>query len=170
MTVTIPETSPTRYIGGMGALNLNSDGCTGDWHSIETFYRPTENHTRSFISGSGCATDTTALLGEAGIFECSALLDEMKIPHAEGPAYAATHARAIADLVIDAALRGKYANYLRLDDFMPRISDKQSVFDLLAMALPKLTLPQQQLVSSWQQEHANLANREEIAEGRPPAF
>ncbi|WP_323094408.1 hypothetical protein [Aeromonas hydrophila] len=69
----IPATSlrPLRYIGGMAALNLPSATGTGDWHFWQTFERERRHRSRSFISGAGCLTDTTALLGDAGIYEAS---------------------------------------------------------------------------------------------------
>lgn len=148
--IDIPETSPLRYLGGMAALNLPSATGTGDWHMEQTFFRQRQTRSRSFISGVGCATDTTALLGDTGVFDCTALVDELKIPHAAGPVYAASHARAIADLVLAAVMRGEPADFVCLDDFMPRAADKQQVFDLLAMAMPHLPAAQQQEVRKWQ--------------------
>lgn len=98
----IPATSlhPLRYIGGMAALNLPSSTGTGDWHFWQTFERERRHRSRSFISGAGCATDTTALLGDAGIYEASELLRTLGIRFEGGTAYAASHARACADLVL----------------------------------------------------------------------
>ena len=135
----IPATSPLRYIGGMAALNLPSPTGTGDWHMEQTFFRQREHRSRSFISGVGCPTDTTHILGEAGVYDCTAVLDELGIPHESAVAYAANHARAIADLVLAAVLRGESPAFVVLDDWMPRDSDKQQVFDLLAKALGHLT-------------------------------
>src|SRR5260363_411575 len=57
----IPETSPSRYLSGIAALNIPSTRGTGDWHLIETFFRPRQQHSRLFVSGIGCETDTTPL-------------------------------------------------------------------------------------------------------------
>ena len=77
----IPATSlhPLRYIGGMAALNLPSPTGTGDWHFGQTFERERKHRSRSFISGAGCLTDTTCLLGDAGIYEASELLRTLGI-------------------------------------------------------------------------------------------
>jgi len=145
----IPETTPQRYLSGVAALNLPSTNGTGDWHLIETFFKPKQKHSRLFIAGVGCAGDTTSLLGERGVFECSSLLDELKIPHPTGPAYAANHARAIADMVLVAILDGGSPDFVQLDDWMPGDDDKQAVIELLNYAMPKLNAEQQQKVIAW---------------------
>lgn len=147
--VTIPHTSSFRYLGGMAALNLPSPSGTGDWHLEQTFFRQREKRSRSFISGVGCATDTTALLGDAGIYDCTHIITDLNIPHESEPVFAASHARAIADLVISSILRGVAPNNIQLDDWMPRDTDKQAVFDLLSMAAKHLTEGQQGLMLVW---------------------
>jgi hypothetical protein len=154
VAVTIPATSPFRYLGGMAALNLPSPTGTGDWHMEQTFFRSRETRSRSFISGVDCATDTTPILGDAGVFDCTDLLDELRIPHVNGSVYAANHARATADLVLSAVLRDESPDFVRLDDWMPRNSDKQEVFDLLAIALKQLRPTQQQKLLAWQNKNA----------------
>jgi hypothetical protein len=146
----VPLTSPLQYPDGKAALNLPSPTGTGDWHMGQSFFRKREKLSRSFISGVGCATDTTALLGNAGVFDCKALLDELKIAHAGDTVYAANHARAIADLALGAVMRGESPAFVRLDDYMPRDSDRQQVFDLLAVAMRGLPEDQQQKVYAWQ--------------------
>jgi hypothetical protein len=138
----------------MGALNLpTGDGRTGDWHMIETFFRSSENKTRSFISGSGCETDTIWLLGQLGIFNCTEVIEKLKIPHAQGMVFAATHERAIADLVLDAVLCEKSPDYLRLDDWMPSDSDKQKVFSLLNIAMGKIEPSKRQRIEAWKEKN-----------------
>ena len=66
--ITVPATSRLRYLGGMAALNLPSPTGTGDWHMEQTFFRQRDKRSRSFISGVGCPTDTTPLLGDAGVY------------------------------------------------------------------------------------------------------
>lgn len=152
----IPKTSQDCYLSGMAALNLPSATGTGDWHQVETF-RPRQQRSRCFVVGEGCEADTRDYLGSLGIFECSALLDELQIDYPAGPVYAASHARAIADLVLVAVISGGSPEFVTLDDWMPRESDKQEVYDLLAIALPKLTPVQQQIIESWQQKQ-NISN------------
>ncbi|HGY2327138.1 TPA: hypothetical protein ACNVQ0_006485 [Pseudomonas aeruginosa] len=148
----IPATHlhPLRYIGGMAALNLPSSTGTGDWHFWQTFERERRHRSRSFISGAGCATDTTALLGDAGIYEVSELLRTLGIRFEGGTAYAASHARACADLVLAAVMRGLSPDFVTLDDWMPREIDKQAVHCLIDRALPRLDATQAEAVKAWQ--------------------
>lgn len=150
----ISETSPQRYLSGMAALNIPSSKGTGDWHLIETFFRPHQQRSRLFIAGAGCEADTTPLLADQGVFECSAILNEWGIPHPPGTVYAATHARAIADMVLVCVLDGSHADYVELDDWMPRNEDKQAVFDLLDMAMQYLTLEQKSRVTVWKTKNS----------------
>ena len=113
--ITIPATSRQHYLGGMAALNLPSPTGTGDWHMEQTFFRVREKCSRSFISGVGCLTDTTAILGDAGVYDCTAVLDELGITHESAVAYAANHARATSDLVLAAVLRGESPDFVVLD-------------------------------------------------------
>lgn len=152
--VTIPATSRLHYLGGMAALNLPLPTGTGDWHMEQTFFRPRERRSRSFISGVGCPTDTTEILGDLGVYDCTAVLDELGIPHESTIAYAANHARATADLILAAVLRGESPDFVVLDDWMPRDNDKQQVFDLLAKALEHLTQEQQEKVLEWERKNA----------------
>lgn len=78
------------------------------------------------------------------------MLDELQIHHPEGPVYAATHTRAIADLVLVAVITGGSPEFVTLDDWMPTPANKKEVFDLLAIALPKLIPAQQQIIERWQ--------------------
>src|SRR3981081_1884443 len=97
----IPNTSPTRYLSGVVALNIISEKGTGDWHQ-DLFLRPRAKVARSFIIERGQAVDPSALLGTVGISDASGMLAAMHVPHPDGPVYAASHARAIADLVLGA--------------------------------------------------------------------
>lgn len=153
--LTIPETSLDRYLGGMAALNLPTAIGTGDWHQVQTFFRPRRRLSRSFISGIGCQTDTTALLGRAGIVDCTQVVERLHIPHLGARVLAATHARAVADLVLAAVQRGESPEFVDLDDYMPRPEDKCEVFDLLQMAAAKLSECARQQVVAWRTKNAD---------------
>lgn len=147
--IIIPPTSKLTYIGGMAALNLPSSTGTGDWHQEQTFFHSRTKRSRSFISGKGCPTDTLEMLGDAGIYDCTSVLKVLGIPHEGTTAFAASHARATADLVLDAVMRGESPDFAVLDDWMPRTSDKQEVIELLAKALERLTPEQQATIRAW---------------------
>lgn len=153
MPITIPPTTKFRYIGGMAALNLPSPKGTGDWHMEQTFFRERKIRSRSFISGSGCETDTNAIFGDEGIYNCTSLLDELGIPHESEIAYAASHARATADLVVSSVLNGSSPDFVVLDDWMPRDDDKREVFDLIERSLGHLNREQKNKVLEWKRKN-----------------
>ncbi|RMS04957.1 hypothetical protein ALP73_200145 [Pseudomonas coronafaciens pv. garcae] len=145
----IPATSKLIYLGGMAALNLPSATGTGDWHMHQTFFRPRQSFSRSFISGKGCATDTLDMLGDSGIYDCTSILKSLGIPHEGTNAFAANHARATADIVLDAVMRGGSPDFVVLDDWMPRLSDKHEVLKLLHKAQEFLIIEQQAVLHAW---------------------
>lgn len=116
---------------------------------IETFFRPRKTLSRLFVAGVGCEDDTTSLLSDLGVFECSSILDQYNIPHPEGAVYAATHARAIADMVLITILDDGSPDFIRLDDWMPSDEDKQAVFDLLEVAMKKMNESDKDMVAGW---------------------
>lgn len=151
--VTIPITSRHRYIGGMAALNIPSIRGTGDWHMEQTFFRPRNSRSRSFISGEGCLTNTLSILGDSGVFECSEQLKELGIPYEGECVYAANHARAIADLVLGAIMRGVSADFVVLDDWMHEEKDKCDVFDLLETSMQGICDENRIKVIEWMDEN-----------------
>lgn len=152
--ITIPATAKGRYLGGMAALNLPSLSGTGDWHFEQTFFRPRSKRSRSFISGQGCPTDTNSFLGDEGIYDCTNILLKLGIPYERSPVYAANHARAIADLVLDAIMRDHSPDFVVLDDWMPRNTDKQQVFGMLVKAIKCLSTQQKKQVLDWRKRNS----------------
>lgn len=95
------------------------------------------------------------MLGDAGIHDCTAILDDLEISHAEGPAFAASHGPECADLVpLSTVMSGGSPNYVRLDDWMLCESDKIDVFDLLAIAIKQLPAEQQEKVVARENKYA----------------
>jgi len=146
-------TTPRRYISGITALNIPSAKGTGDWHQTETFLRPASRNPRLYLAGDGCEWDTSSFFGDRGIFECSTVLKLYGIPCPVVSVYAATHARAIADMVIVTILDGGTPDHIHLDDFMPRDSDKEEVFGVLDLAVDKLGSDEKQKVLEWKLEN-----------------
>ena len=151
--------SPSLYISGFRALNTQDyEYNTGDWHNIETWFHPQSQIKRYNIVGVGQELDTTPYLSSRGVFESSELFGKMGIPKFAKTVYCATHARAIADLVIAEAFFAEPYNGTKLfrkmqladfDDFMCSPADKQRVYDLLEIAIPKLPEEQASHVSEW---------------------
>ena len=135
--------SPSLYISGKRALNvLDSQNQTGDWHSYDAWHRPNACVGLYQVVGKGCQLDTTPYLGDLGVFHANELVyEKMGLPYFGDAVYCATHARAIADLVI--------AEAFFTPPFMDTAEDKQKVYDLLQIAIPKLPKAQSDHVSEW---------------------
>jgi hypothetical protein len=158
--LSIPKTSPTRYLSGIVALNILSDRGTGDWHQ-DIFTQPPSTPPRSFIIEKGTDVDPIGLLGTNGIYDASGMLDAMHVPHPDGPVYAASHARAIADLVLSAVLRGESPDFVGLDDWMPRDEDKSEVLCLLDEAAQHLELQHVDPIEAWVERNGGTLHRRE---------
>lgn len=151
--------SPSLYISGFRALNTQDyEYHTGDWHNVETWFHPKSRIKRYNIVGIGQELDTVPYLGSVGVFESSEVFAKMGIPKFADTVYCATHARAIADLVIAEAFFATPYHGTKLfrkmqltdfDDFMSTPADKQRVYDLLQIAIPKLPKAQSDHVSAW---------------------
>ena len=76
---TIPETSPTRHISGMAALNIISARGTGGGYELGAFLKPRKNTPRAFLWGQGESINPLPYLGFDGIFDCGPLLRRMGV-------------------------------------------------------------------------------------------
>lgn len=148
-TITIPATSKSRYLSGLSALNLPSLAGTGDWHMTETFFIPRKKRSLSFICGDGCAVNTNDIFSDAGIYDCTEILDKLRIRHESIIAYAASHARAIVDLLVGAIVRCQRTDHVVLEDWMPGKENSKEVHDLLSMTAGHLTTEQDKALQNW---------------------
>lgn len=154
LAYTIPETSPTCYISGVAALNIISGRGTGDWHEIRNFLRPRKRVPSEFLVEKNSAFDPFPYFGNDGIFECGSVLQRMGVLHEIKLVYAATHARAIADMVLGCVLSNESPEFIALDDWMPKESDKREVRNLLARAEKRLKPREVAAMQAWY-EHAS---------------
>lgn len=149
----LPRLCEGCYLGGMAALNLPLPEGTGDWHMWQTFFRFQKRRSRSFICGPGCLTNTNMFFGLEGIYDCTSTLDLLRIPYECSPVYAADHTRAVSDLVLDAVLQGSSPDFVVLDDWMPRDTDKIKVFELLYKSYPYLSECDCSALRQWEVEN-----------------
>jgi hypothetical protein len=87
-----------------------------------------------------------------GVIDVTSILKQMGKPEFAPIVYAASHARAIADMVICNALEGKIFSSVTLqdlDDWMPSNEDKERVYSLLHIALNRLPESAAILVQQW---------------------
>lgn len=151
----IPKIAQGCYLGGMAALNLPSPEGTGDWHFEQTFFRCRNRLSRSFISGKGCATDTTWIFGLEEIYDCTNTLDSMRVLYEAAPVYAASHSRAIADMVLDAIIRRESPDFIVLDDWMPFESSKAKVATLLKRTHAHLKPDELEALFLWESKQVS---------------
>jgi hypothetical protein len=98
--VTIPETTPSRYITGIAALNLPApEGTNGDWHFSTVFYSNDDEPAELQLAGDGEALNTNHIYGQYGIYECSAAMGRTGLDVPTGNVYSANHFRAILDML-----------------------------------------------------------------------
>jgi hypothetical protein len=157
----IPATAPRRYLSGMAALNVLSEDGTGDSHPYQFLRGGSARRPRTFLVEDGMDIDAIAILGDAGIYNCAAVLDRMGVPHPPGPVWSGEHHRAIADMVLVAVACGEDPSFVALDDWMPRDADKASVFNLLRAAMEQLAPTNRDAVRAWMDE-----NREGLSASR----
>ena len=141
---TIPHTSEQNYITGKAALNVpNPDGSFADWHFDEVFLSG-----RGKIRVAGKDTPPTLdLLGSYGIRECSGVLRRfgVSVP-TEEKIYAASHVRAILDMVLSSIVKHKQADHVTALDLIDRDEEitelksqvqalKQKITDQISLSL-----------------------------------
>lgn len=145
--------SPDMYISGGRAMNIiDTVHLTGDWHTIE-MWSPGMRICPVHLMGKDAVDglDTSKYFGYDSIFRADDVLASMGSKY--NNIFAATHPRAIADLVTYfAANKGKPekvvdADYL--DDTMPAESDKQRVYDLISAGIPKMPSTLANKVNDW---------------------
>jgi hypothetical protein len=155
---TIPDTSETAYITGATALNIpTEEGDFSDWHFTETFLRG-KAHLR--IAGQDSA-DTSPILGNYGIRECSNLLRRygVDIPE-EKKVYSADFVRALLDLVYTNILENRIPEHLRVDEVLDDESQQASFFkklqELKSHVQNQVHLS---LMNQWESKQINLMNQ-----------
>lgn len=148
----LKQTSAKFYLSGLAALNLPSHSGSGDWHFQSVF---SENgYTRGFYAGIGAEINTNSLYESNGIEECSQALKNLGIEFDGDEAYAATHPRAIADLLADTLHRGRQANFIVLDDWLNESQDLLKLNLLLDKLSNNLTAAQLRLLECWKNRNS----------------
>lgn len=161
--VLVPETSFTWYLSGDGALNIHDEEPTGDWHAVNTFFdrRLTPDDEPVFMAGErpeGCpepygrpriVLNTNDLFGRHGLVDRTQEARGQNIRFLGERLIAASHARAIADLVMWSVRKGNSAKHVVLDDFMPTKEHKKRVHDLFEMVADRLTPQETTGLKTW---------------------
>ena len=160
-TAVFPETSPTRYLTGMVALNIPAPEKTGgDWHFWGIFDSPCfpDNLT---MAGEGLEWNTNALFGDYGIHECSDSLRCRGISLPEGTrVYSANHYRAILDMLASSVSKGQVPRHLAISDWLDTGEHLKTFFLLLDRFFDRFSPSEQNLVSVWIESQCRPSHRE----------
>jgi hypothetical protein len=146
-----PHTSERNYITGKAALNVpNEDGSFADWHFDEVFLSG-----RGKIRIAGQDTpETAALLGNYGIRECGGVLRRFGVSlPTNDKVYAATHIRAILDMVLYSIANQRPPEHVTVHDMLDAPEDvaelQTQVKTLQGKITDKITLS---LLTQWAQK------------------
>jgi hypothetical protein len=146
----LPHTSFEHYITGKAALNVpNPDGSFADWHFDEVFL---SDRGKIRIAGVS-AQSTSAVLGDYGIRECSATLRRfgVAVPDAER-VYAASHIRAILDMVLASLAKGKLPAHVIANEFLDSENDLAELkAKVRELKLKLADQPSLSLLHQWEQ-------------------
>ena len=88
---TFPKTTPKRYLSGLAALNLPHGINSDERREIKISLHPEDPLNELTLASSNF---------ELGIFDSVDILDAHGIAHEESSVFVATHARAIADMLL----------------------------------------------------------------------
>jgi hypothetical protein len=146
-----PHTSERNYITGKAALNVpNEDGSFADWHFDEVFLSG-----RGKIRIAGQDTpETAALLGNYGIRECGGVLRRFGVSlPTDDKVYAASHIRAILDMVLYSIANQRPPEHVTVHDMLDAPEDvaelQTQVKTLQGKITDKITLS---LLTQWAQK------------------
>jgi hypothetical protein len=126
----IPETSMTRYITGISALNIPApEDTSGDWHFDPAFFEIDGHKPVIDLAGEGETINTNKLYGSYGIHECRQVLEERGVDVSEHTKiYSANHFRAILDMVYRYVfVWHQYPYAIELEDWLDTEEEKKAI-------------------------------------------
>jgi hypothetical protein len=151
-TITILPTTPTCYITGKEALNLEPpEGTSGDWHFSSVFFDVSDSTRVVSRAGDGETVNTNHIYGQYGIYECSSVLRKYGLSFNGEKAYAANHFRAILDMLYKSlkkhgeivALKGATEDWFDSDE------QKRLLLDKAEEMIPHLSEREQLELRNW---------------------
>tara|TARA_R110000822_G_scaffold46446_3_gene123521 strand:+ start:2048 stop:2482 length:435 start_codon:yes stop_codon:yes gene_type:complete len=135
------------YLSGLASLNLPSETGSGDWHFDNVFSGTGTSY--GFYAGNGAAINTNHLFGSTGIQEVSKILENLNLSFEGQEAYAASHSRAIADLMFDCISKHTHTSFIVLDDWLTDSDDIKSLRAFIDILSANITTKQNELLNSW---------------------
>lgn len=145
----LPQTSRRRYLTGKTALNIPSEKGTGDWHFFEVFQGTHGRPPGPFFIAEKDLLDTSEMLQDEGIIECSRVL-KAQGAQANHPVYSADHPRAMADMLYSAIKKDlHFENSYNIDDWFPSDKDKNELFRLVEKLQVGMSSQQWDRLDRW---------------------
>lgn len=134
-------------MSGLASLNLPSETGSGDWHFDNVFSG--KGTINGFYAGEGTAINTNHLFGATGVQEISKILEKLNLSFEGYEAYAASHSRAIADLIFDSISKHSNPNFIVLDDWLTDSKDIQGFLTFIDILSANITTKQNELLNLW---------------------
>lgn len=139
---TFPKTTPKKYISGISAINLPHGIKPDERRETKISLDPKDPLNELTLSTSNF---------ELGIFNCADILDAHGIPHEEGSVWVATHARAIADMLLFSVSRDLPFDSILINEWttcFTRLELKQ----ILDLELALVPLEHKERILNWIEE------------------
>ena len=145
--LSIPPTSPDRYVTGFAALNIPlADGTAADWHFVATFI---ESASTARVAGLN-SPSASVVFGGYGVHECGRELRACGHVGTDGEVWAADFVRAILDLVHNSVAEGRRPDHVDVDDLLDRESDRRELAARLADLKRAMPEDARSLIERWE--------------------
>ncbi len=144
----LPTTSPEHYLTGTSAMTIpSSDTSFVDWHFVDTFI----NEKARFRVAGKDMPDTSALLGNFGVRECSDTLRRGGVKLSERQSvWAANRDRALLDMIISNVMKNRRPDHIRLEQYFEDEADRKTFEQQLAKVRTKTeALLHPDLLDQW---------------------
>ena len=142
--MTFPKTTPNRYLSGLAALNLPHGINSDERREIKISLHPEDPLNELTLASSNF---------ELGIFDSVDILDAHGIAHEESSVFVATHARAIADMLLFLDARNLSFDSILINDWSTcfiRLDLKQ----ILDLELELVPLENKERILDWLEQRA----------------
>ena len=132
------------YYSGTVALNLFNSSVSGDWHSSIAVKSIETGQSKSpfFIINNHAKLNTITYLGLDGIVDYSKEIMHMGIKNPKNVFLVAKPTRAVADMLLYAIIYKINADFIEVDNWIPRKKEKMEIFRILNNAKDKLSKSQ----------------------------
>jgi hypothetical protein len=137
-----PKTTPKRYLSGLAALNFPHGLNNDERREAKISLDPEDPLNELTIATSNF---------ELGIFDCTDIFDAHGIPHEESSVWVATHARAIADMLLFSVSRDLPFDSILINEWTTSFA-RLELKQILDLELPLVPPEHKQRIQDWLEE------------------